>query len=489
MTAPCSPGCGAEFTSSFSVDPTVLPEGRNVLRLSSADAAGNSEVGDSLVLIVDHTPPAAPGDVRVSSFDPSTGEATLDWTPGIDPDLATDLPGAGANASEYRVERGGVWSGWTRVGTSFAVLAAATEGESFPVEVRSIDDVGNVSPVAEGTVTVSDLDDESSGSARTTLASDGPGFESCTPRIDYARSRVEAARPRDFVEARNTLGAQLKVYCIVTRTSKIKLSGGFAIVVDANTSKELNGEQDLGTKEARMQRDVVFRGVNYGCEAPRAAVEGQNEYLVAGEIKYIRDGAVDVTRDYYTDKNHPARLWCPTADVRQARVEDAWRVLSRNTPSASHNPTTARKQLKRVLGDAPYAPTGTSRAWEAHHVVPYQVPHQNQDAVKLHVALFRCAVHPNSTSNGLYLRGYGLKKRKDGRDNPKYATLRSKRPDLAARSYHGDTFGNDYIGLLTHEMNPAASRDECVGTKVRDGLGRTQTLLRQGRSGIEKADS
>lgn len=485
-SAACGSGCPEQFASRFRVETAGLPEGRNSLTLSAVDAAGNERAGDSIDLLVDKTPPTAPSRVGVADFDAASGEATIDWVPGLDPDLAPDVPGSGANTSEYRVKRGATWSTWGTTGTDFVVLSNATEGETLTVEIRAMDDAGNRSAFTTATVTVKG--DQSQDAVPMRVAA-VDGGQNCTPTIDYARSRVIKADVRNYKEVRNSLGARISVYCISNRSQKIQVTGAISILLDENVAKQVDDETDLGTVEIKSVDQVKFSGINAICRPASLQDDGyENDgtqrYIVTGSIKYIRPGATNETAEYATEAGDAANLWCPPPSTREDRVEDAWRALSRFAPSRPDlRETTARVQLRRRLGEQPYTPKGTKRAWEAHHVVPVRDPR----AVQAHVVLWRCEIHPNSAENGVYLRGFGLKKQRvAGVTNPKWLALKRKSRALSRRTYHGDTMGDRYFELLNEYLVTSNGQNRCDPVDMPSGLEIFRRQLIDGVTGVER---
>lgn len=192
------------------------------------------------------------------------------------------------------------------------------------------------------------------------------------------------------------------------------------------------------------------------CE-PR--VGGTKTYRVAGTIRYERDRARDVTRDFYTDQ---FKMRCPTTEERRFRQADAFRDLSFWHPNPSdyerRQPST---QLRRILGSPPYKPAGVKNAWQAHHIVPVG----DRRARAARALLFRCQIHPNASLNGYWLRGAGLiRVKRDGAPNPAYRKLRRKRPDLARRAYHADSFTDAYFRVLSRAFGTSIQADDaCRG--------------------------
>jgi hypothetical protein len=147
--------------------------------------------------------------------------------------------------------------------------------------------------------------------------------------------------------------------------------------------------------------------------------------------------------------------------------------------------------LGQQLADE-WAPPGTSRPWAAHHITPHSEP----KARTFRALLFRCRVHPNSYLNGIYLRGEGLRKVRHGRRNAAYKELKAKRPDLAARTHHYDTFGQRYVDAARPMFGATPEADDScnaahrsvkdVRPRVLSALYQVESKLKVGKLGTER---
>lgn len=408
----------------------------------------------------------------------------IDWTPGLDPDISAAQPGAGTTGTEYRYRKSGssTWTDWVRTRNSDFTLEDVSTGDHVLVDLRTVDHAANVSAVVETDLIVPAQDD-TAGSSSLQPQAVGPGFDSCTPRIDYARTRANEPDYQQFQERTYTQGAQLKVYCITNNTDRFKLTGHFSMQAgrpDNHGYKPLTDDVPLGEYKPKQRDDVIVRGVNYNCANYDPDDDGTNDYVVAGTIKYIQPQAVDVTNDYNTDWNNPAHLRCPTIAERQTQVLAGWHWLARRSVGGTVRGT-PRAMLRGALGAQPYAKHGLRYAWDAHHVVPWNEP----GAADLQVAFFRCGIHPNSTANGLYLRGRTLKKTlADGATtNPNYTDLQAHSSTLAAYTWHYDTTGSSnvggYLDALRSVLHPENYRDRCpIGGSLRDDLDTVKDRLK-----------
>jgi hypothetical protein len=180
-------------------------------------------------------------------------------------------------------------------------------------------------------------------------------------------------------------------------------------------------------------------------------------YVVYGRYRYTDDfGAKTDWYDFNTPVNDPRFERCPSAGLIHKRQLAGWSYLlsysadylTNANKRAAHGGT---YWLRDALGGKPYYPAGTKRPWDAHHIVPQRGrPRYAYDDVK--ALLFRACVHPNRAANGVYLRGSGLRRTRNGTSNPNYRKLQQydRDPDtaLAERTYHGDTFRNVYSDEL-----------------------------------------
>ncbi len=163
-SAPCDPShgtlglgariCPASDSMTIPVDTTPFPEGRNRIRVWSADPAGN--VGERrLSLIVDRTAPAAP---RVRPLRPDEGSAQIYWDESIDPVLPDGTRGAGIDRYRFRSKIGsGDWTAWKSVSRSQQSSEEVFDqpaGTIVSFEVVADDGVGNSSAISSASVTV-----------------------------------------------------------------------------------------------------------------------------------------------------------------------------------------------------------------------------------------------------------------------------------------------------------------------------------------------
>jgi hypothetical protein len=177
--------CPADLEYTASVPLSAYPEGAVAFGQRAIDLAGI--VGSSVdwTVFVDRTPPSAASSLAEQSFDTSSGELVVGWADGVDPPLADGSPGSGVQSTDYRYAvDGGDWSDWQTSDTSTATVDGITDGQQVQFELRSVDSVGNVGPVASGGFTVTPM--TSSEAAADDVTQD--------PGADRALTAAEAAQ-------------------------------------------------------------------------------------------------------------------------------------------------------------------------------------------------------------------------------------------------------------------------------------------------------
>jgi hypothetical protein len=335
------------------------------------------------------------------------------------------------------------------------------------LELRSIDHVGNASPVVAVTLTPEpELDEPEVGTL-------DHGFDICVPRIiegGYARARNSRPDYHRFKEVQTILGAEIMSLCrIAGLTKQVRIRARFAYrPAGSDEPFEAFGQELVETFDVQHRTfrydDYEIRGLNTLCE-PRLG--GKKEYVVTGTLTYLRgDGAVEKTHVFVTDNNNPVTLTCPTRALRQARRTAGWHYLKQYSVDYLTNvnkrqPKAPFTWLADDLGDKPYTPPGAlpRRSWQPHHVVPAN----DTDFADMQEKMFNCKEHPNSWVNGVWLRWVDLRRtrKKDGSSNPYWEALYKYSPALANRTYHGDTFRGIYLDRLRDAMSTALQQEEC----------------------------
>lgn len=168
--APCDPThqtaeldnriCPANFSFSAQVDTNPFPEGTNVFVAKAVDVAGNVDDRSSWPVIIDRAAPGAASGFALEAYGASLALARIGWVDGQDPDLPDGTPGSGTQSTEARYHvNGNVWSDWETTDEP-GLLVESFPGDTVTVEARSVDGVGNVSPAASGSITVSNIGGE-----------------------------------------------------------------------------------------------------------------------------------------------------------------------------------------------------------------------------------------------------------------------------------------------------------------------------------------
>jgi hypothetical protein len=460
----------------------------------------------------------------VTDYDSAARAATVDWTNGSDPPLADGTPGAGRGRTLFRYQAGAGWSDWDSVDGGEAVVGGLDSGDGFNIEVKSVDKVGNQSQTLHAHLTADDsvpesmlerdgLIDPTVAISRVhrraksrTRARAAVNFTNCQPNLDDVYEQNAPPLFQYFIPVKTIVNARLRVYChsVDDRFERIEIRAGLAIKTGDGTAPS-----DF-TKVTGLQSPIVFKrpkrslslayfnGPTFAC-APGWG--GTRKYAAYGQIKYIDDDGPDSTRPFDTGRGGtfagikepgPLPATCPTAPIRRLRELAGWDTLLSFGPGEDPDaarPSSPSSELRKSLGDAPYAKAGTKRAWDAHHTVPVSQP----GADDMRELLFRCRIHPNGATNGVYLRGSGLLKRKAA-----YADLvdYDRRHDTTyhKRAYHGDTFGGDYVRRLRSNYladdlrnNPESCTDD-ARDRLAGSLHAAADRLRASTFGVEDPD-
>lgn len=479
--------CPATASRSLSVDFSSYPEGSVALAVNATDALQNESNADDVEVLVDRTAPATPPAPQQVAGG-TTDTAVIAWAQPGDPALDVNTPGSGNSFTRYRVKpltgSFGPWQTSTD-GTARVSLLAA---DLLTVELQSVDAVGNASAIGSYTIPVvpdalladvgparaQEYNDSLSDSASGELADPDTYAQdedpAATPRATSAQDENDAsdekppcllfvdntiprgvpARPREFLPLRTRLEAGGYIFCNGPPTT----SGFPSNTVDVQLSLSLHYKTDLGFKALGPRRTRSLGVPKYFQEIPLAGMfsnlctpeaGGTRQYVLYGTIKFVRDGAVDLVEHIYSEPDKARDGVCPDAGKRRLREAAAYSVLSRyrvNTADpALRSPSS---QLRLELGSEPYKPQGVVRGWDAHHVIPVR----DRRARIFRARAFRCKVHPNDPRNGLYLRGFGLRKTRNGKETRAYRDLKTVSPALAGRAYHADTFGDLYFTRL-----------------------------------------
>lgn len=477
--------CPMTASGSVMVDTARLPQGEASLTVAATDRAGNKAADtteDVVNVVVDHAPPSAPTDPALRRYRDDVKEVTLHWIDGDDAQVTPDIPGS-VVGSEFRYRRNsGAWTAWRLVEDGEATLTSVTSGTVVDVEIRTLDGATNRSAVTSRTFTVSDSNDteraapslataEQTISAVTRSGPVGlPGRIDCVPNIKLARSRQIKANPVEFREAKQRLGAVLNIFCDgdIENLQSVEITARFAVAdpdqedgyraIEQFYGPGLDKENFSATIEDPQEGDNILPGLVRFCGPD---MDGARKYLVVGNLKLRINNADDREGPYNTDRDKPVTLACPTKKGRQDRQRDAYRALTRYSINGTKG-TSPSRFLRQQLGPQPYAPDGTKRAWDAHHIVPVGKPRSDLRTPvfgQTQAVTFRCRVHPNSDLNGVYLRGQGLRRRLgDGNENPRYQQLvqydQRNNTEYAKVWHHFSTFSAGYFTELAGRFRP-----------------------------------
>lgn len=164
--------CPRSFDGELPLATRNLPEGMSTLSLRSVDGAGNESAPQTIRVVIDRTPPPTPNDARVSSYDSTSNVLEVLWETADDPDIGQDN-GAGVATSEVRYRLPGRldYSSWSEDEADVLKLANVQHQAAIDVQLRSVDQVGNVSAVSTHQI-VADAPEASSDQGTARLALD-----------------------------------------------------------------------------------------------------------------------------------------------------------------------------------------------------------------------------------------------------------------------------------------------------------------------------
>lgn len=157
FSAPCSPGCLANYERTSPIDVSTLGEGTHSLTARATDGAGN--VGESIPsqLLVDRTPPGAASAIGIAFYATATAAVTVAWQDATDGPLADGSEGTGIGTYDYRYRfDGGLWSSWITTPIPGFELGDTPLGTGLDVEVRTRDNAGNIGTSVVTSLTVFD---------------------------------------------------------------------------------------------------------------------------------------------------------------------------------------------------------------------------------------------------------------------------------------------------------------------------------------------
>ena len=145
--------CPTQATQTFNIDTSQLAEGRHQLRAVTTDMAGNRLTSSSWIVLIDRAAPYSVTQINVTGG--TDGNASVTWSPSVDPASNDASPGSGAAAYTFRYRVGaGAWSTPSQTTDTSVSIASVAVGQTITVELTSSDRVGNVSSASTATVPV-----------------------------------------------------------------------------------------------------------------------------------------------------------------------------------------------------------------------------------------------------------------------------------------------------------------------------------------------
>jgi hypothetical protein len=481
---PTDGACPHTPSVQVSVDPGDLPDGPTTFIARAIDQAGNKSVDNQdWDTYVDHTPPDPPDSVSVTQTSSSSVQIT--WPTVVDQPL-----GSGGVSYQYLVTVNGQPIGtWRPTNNPYANVGGLPPGVDIKVLVEAVDAAQNVGKPAEGQHTL-----------RGVLPIEGePGFSACVVPVavivQHGWSRVldgvwepggriatvatiscVYVAPNDVgahvvwpvlrgsvcVQRRNSLG-QWQGFGVCTRYNRPYPTVRSRVVGATRIFEATIAAPDIGNCTVLVQDDAHFRTLTHIYARQRVTASGA---IVVAPHNVFQD---DVA--YGNEQQH-----CPTE-------LESWDRLTRTSPDRPKvglsSPPSAL--LRSVLGDTgsrdtrPVDTAGNRDGWEAHHIIPSGAA----KAASARISGFRCHVHPNSTLNGIWLRG---RLRADG--TPGYDRLG---PEAKQRLRHSVASRDDYYSRINALMaTTRRGRYGCDQGQARQLLGAIYGQLAVGVADIHQ---
>ncbi len=152
--APGKLACPASFSASFPVDVTSWGEGEHVVTARATDRATNED-NDELTIYVDRSGPTAPSDLDIA-LETDVMQAAVTWGDGSDPQLADGSDPSGTRESQYRYRTvgSGAWTDWIATQEEGFDIPGVSLGDQYELQVRSVDEVGNIGSTTSQVLTV-----------------------------------------------------------------------------------------------------------------------------------------------------------------------------------------------------------------------------------------------------------------------------------------------------------------------------------------------
>lgn len=431
------PGAAAE---DLEISAAELPEGRLTVQAFASDLVGHRGESEPWTVSVDRTAPTAATGLA-ARYEADLDGAAFDWSSGVDPLLADGSPGSGADRDLFRWRRpGGQWSGWASPGARApAVADGVRAGEVVELEVLSFDQVGNTSQAASASVAVlpDDGRDKSNDIAFSTFE-DPEGIGSGGGAVSAAAVGAEPVAASQLGR-RNRCAFSGRGPSLEGRDGEddVQIAGFGILGCPVN---------DPGFQKMEVTACIQFRRRGdwrtFRCErdeqrtpqpplkvsVERRCLAGRHNYRMHVKIKVRLAGRGDIDDDQSFNQRE---LGCNEAG--------AWRLRAAAVSSPS-----------RVLGQA-LGRSGDprpARGFEAHHVIasretggPEKVGEESQKYG------YACGLSPHTATNGVWLRGPGLKA-----GTPGYARLPKR---LRRRPEHRRIHTDRYFRYVADVLDDA----------------------------------
>lgn len=154
---PLAPGkllCPLSFAASYPIDVTAWSEGEHVVTAQAFDRATNQDSGE-ITVVVDRSGPSAPTDLDIA-LETDAMQAAVTWADGADPQLADGSDPSGTRESQYRYRPvgSGAWTNWSATQEEGFDIPSVSLGDQYELEIRSIDEAGNVGATNSQVLTV-----------------------------------------------------------------------------------------------------------------------------------------------------------------------------------------------------------------------------------------------------------------------------------------------------------------------------------------------
>lgn len=489
----CPSACPETFEAGFLVNTATLGDGARDIIAVATDAAGNTNDAVVSSIYVDTVAPEPVTGIQENAYDSDAEESIVRWLTPNDPDLPDGSLGSGSASSKVRYKVGSGAFTQNELADDEQIVIPAAAGEEVTVEVRARDARGNESTTTSLTYTAGAP--EPTEESPTALRRNNAGY-GCNVNVHDIRSMPTAGNAQAFRIPSRQASFQLSLTCepfIITvndlKAARVNLK---VAKQTSNGFSAIGGLQEVGTFSLRKNSQYISGpkpyGVGFNCELDPSGLSDNHTYRLEGFITPIKKNGAETPEIPVTTNAKDFR--CPSPPDRRRAEDNGWRALLKTHADGHSGKPSPSVALARALGDAPYRPrqiTNRGDAWEAHHIVPKT----QKAADPLQRLLFRCQVHPNQDTNGVWLRGKQLRKTPTKSKPSYYSALkaydRQRGTSLAKRAYHPDTFAEAYANALKSQryfgqyFGSIYERTDCTAAKraeIRDTLGDIEAALK-----------